>query len=104
MKTFRQFCEQSNTTKRLLRRSGELLKTHKDNPSKVEVYKRLIKSARSRLVPDDGIDYPGRTAARKDKYLIPSYRTDSFPELEGIPTRTKNPKKLRKQKALGEIS
>lgn len=104
MKTFRQFCEQSEITKRLLRKSGELLKSHKDNPSKVEIYKKLIKSIRSRLSSNDGIDYPGRTAARRDKYLIPSHRTSSFPELSGISTKTKNPKKLRKQKALGEIS
>ena len=97
MKTFKQFIEESDTTLRLVRRAAELI--HK-NP---DVYKNLLKKASERLNPKDSIDYPGRTSARKDKTLIPSHRTSSFPELSGISTRTKDPKKLRKQKALKEI-
>ena len=97
MKTFKQFIEESDTTLRLVRRAAELI--HK-NP---DVYKNLLKNASERLNPKDSIDYPGRTSARKDKTLIPSGRTSSFPELSDISTRTKNPKKLRKQKALKEI-
>jgi hypothetical protein len=97
MKTFKQFIEESDTTLRLVRRSAELI--HK-NP---DVYKNLLKKASERLNPKDSIDYPGRTSARRDKTLIPSHRTSSFPELAGISTKTKDPKKLRKQKALKEI-
>ena len=100
MKTFQQFILEASATERLIRRSAELIKANK-NP---ELYKGLLKKATERLRPKDKIDYPGRTSARRDKTLIPSHRTSSFPELAGISTKTKNPKKLRKQRALGEIS
>lgn len=100
MKTFQQFILEASATERLIRRSAELIKANK-NP---DVYKGLLKKATERLRPKDKIDYPGRTSARRDKTLIPSHRTSSFPELAGISTKTKDPKKLRKQRALGEIT
>lgn len=100
MKTFQQFILEASATERLIRRSAELIKANKNS----EVYKDLLKKAIERLRPKDSIDYPGRTSARRDKTLIPSHRTSSFPELASISTRTKDPKKLRKQRALGEIS
>ena len=100
MKTFQQFILEASATERLIRRSAELIKANK-NP---EVYKGLLKKATERLRPKDDIDYPGRSSARRDKTLIPSHRTSSFPELAGISTKTKDPKKLRKQRALGEIT
>ena len=100
MKTFQQFILEASATERLIRRSAELIKANK-NP---DVYKGLLKKATERLRPKDKIDYPGRTSARRDKTLIPSHRTSSFPELSGISTKTKDLKKLRKQRALGEIT
>lgn len=99
-KTFKEFVEETQTTQKLAQRSAELIKSGK-NP---EVYKNLLRKALNRLNPKDDVDYPGREAARKDKHLIPSGRTSSFPELAGVSTRTKNPKKLRKQRALGELT
>lgn len=103
MKTFKEFLIEANTTQRLAARALELVKVHRNNdPDKFEVYLNLLKKAQKRSSTDEE-DYPGRTAARRDKYLIPSHRTDSFPELAGTSTITKNPKKLRKQRAIGEI-
>jgi hypothetical protein len=82
---------------------SQLSKQNKNNPEKFKTYIDLIRKTKKRLDNKEE-DYPGRTSARKDKYLIPSNRTSSFPELSGISTRTKNPKKLRKQRALGEIT
>lgn len=98
MKTFKQFLWEASTTHRLKIATAKLIAKNPKN----SVYKILldrIKERQSPLYPD----YPGRESARKDKTLIPSGRTSSFPELEGTSTRTKNPKKLRKQKALGEL-
>jgi hypothetical protein len=98
MKTFKQFLCEASTTHRLKIATAKLIAKNPKN----SVYKILldrIKERQSPLYPD----YPGRESARKDKTLIPSGRTSSFPELEGISTRTKNPKKLRKQRALGEL-
>lgn len=103
MKTFKQFILEATATERLVQQSAKLIKSSQDNPEKLKIYKNLLKRSLERLRPKDPIDYPGREAARKDKYLIPSGRTSSFPELENIPTITKNPKKLRKQRALKEI-
>lgn len=103
MKTFKEFLLESKTTQELIRRSAEMIKKSQGNPDKVEVYKNLLKKAAERLKHKDPYDYPGRESARKDKMLIPSGRTSSFPELSGVSTRTKNPKKLRKQRALKEI-
>lgn len=100
MKTFKQFLLEASTTHRLKMLVAKRLD---ERPTNVEVYKNLLASIRKREKPDT-YDYPGREDARKDKTLIPSGRTSSFPELAGISTRTKNPKKLRKQRALGEIS
>jgi hypothetical protein len=94
---------ESKTTERLFRKSAELMNKHRDNPDKREIYKTLLKRARERLKDKSPYDYPGRESARKDKVLIPSGRTSSFPELSGISTITKNPKKLRKQRALKEL-
>lgn len=104
MKTFEQFIFETTTTERLVRKSAEMIKKYHKDPEKLEVYRNLLRRASSRLDQKNRIDYPGRSSARKDKTLIPSHRTSSFPELAGISTKTKNQKKLRKQRALGEIS
>ena len=98
MKTFKQFLYEASATQRLKIATAKLIAKNPDN----SVYKTLLDRIRERQAPLYP-DYPGRESARKDKTLIPSGRTSSFPELEGISTRTKNPKKLKKQKALGEI-
>jgi hypothetical protein len=98
MKTFKQFLCEASTTQRLKIATAKLIAKNPKN----SVYKTLlgrIKERQAPLYPD----YPGRESARKDKTLIPAGRTSSFPELAGISTITKNPKKLRKQKALGEF-
>jgi hypothetical protein len=102
MKTFTQFLEES-TTKQLKLRAAHLIAKHRDNPEKVSVYKTLIDRIKERESPTD-IDYPGRESARRDKRLYPSHRMSSYPNEDNPSTRTKNPKKLRKQRALGEIS
>ena len=76
----------------------------KDDPEKIKGYKNLLNKIREREEPNQKLDYLGRESARRDKYFIPSHRTSSFPELSGIKTVTKSPKKLRKQKAIGEIT
>lgn len=101
MKTFKQFLDEASTTQRLKMATLKKIGATKDNER--EVYKNLLKSIIKRQGPDYP-DYPGRDAARRDKKLMPSHRTSSFPELVGLSTRTKNPKKLRKQRAIGEIS
>jgi hypothetical protein len=103
MKTFKQFLEEESTTKQLKLRAAQLIAKHRDNPEKVSVYKTLIDRIKERESPTD-IDYPGRESARKDKRLYPSHRMSSHPNEDNPSTRTKNPKKLRKQRALGEIS
>lgn len=102
MKTFQEFLYESSITQRLKLKTAEMIKKHQDNPEKLEVYKTLLKRIREREKTSN-IDYPGREAARRDKTLIPSGRTSSFPELAGRDTTTQNPKKRRKQRALGEI-
>ncbi len=100
MKTFSEFLYEASTIQRLkIAAAKKIAAKHPDS----SVYKNLLKRIREREAPLYP-DYPGREDARRDKTLIPSGRTSSFPELEGISTRTKNPKKLRKQRALGEIS
>jgi hypothetical protein len=101
MKTFQEFLYEASTTQRLKIATAKLIAKNPDNPDN-SVYKTLLDRIRERQAPLYP-DYPGRESARKDKTLIPSGRTSSFPELEGISTTTKNPKKLKKQKALGEI-
>lgn len=103
-KTFKKFMEESTTTQRLKIKTVEAIRKYKDNPEKIKVYKNLLNKIRERQNPNQELDYLGRESARKDKNLIPSHRTSSFPELSGIKTVTKNPKKLRKQKAIGEIT
>lgn len=98
MKTFKQFLYEASTTQRLKIATAKLIAKNPKN----SVYKTLLGRIKERQAPIYP-DYPGRETARKDKTLIPSGRTSSFPELEGISTITKNPKKLRKQKALGEF-
>lgn len=102
-KTFKEFVEESTTTQRLKIKTVEAIKKYKDNPEKIKVYKNLLNKIRERETPNQKLDYLGRESARRDKYLIPSHRTSSFPDLSGVKTVTKNPKKLRKQKAIGEI-
>ena len=98
MKTFKQFLCEASTTQRLKIATEKLIAKNPKNP----VYKTLLDRIREKQAPPYP-DYPGREFARKDKTLIPAGRTSSFPELAGISTITKNPKKLRKQKALGEF-
>lgn len=100
MKTFKEFLLEVSATQKLKLLVAKRLK---ERPSNTEVYKNLLASIRKREASDT-YDYPGRESARRDKTLIPSGRTSSFPELSGISTKTKNPKKLRKQRALGEIN
>jgi hypothetical protein len=103
LKTFKEFLEESAIARKILDRAMVLANQNKNNSEKFKTYIDLIRKTKKRLDNKEE-DYPGRTSARKDKYLIPSNRTSSFPELSGISTRTKNPKKLRKQRALGEIT
>ena len=98
MKTFKQFLYEASTTQRLKIATAKLITKNPKN----SIYKTLLDRIKERQAPIYP-DYLGRESARKDKTLIPSGRTSSFPELEGISTITKNPKKLRKQKALGEF-
>lgn len=76
---------------------------HRDNPEKLKFYKDYLESLMARDKTSD-LDAFGRTASRRDKHLYPSYRMSSHPGEENPSTVTKNPKKLRKQRALGEIS
>ena len=103
MKTFKQFILEATATEKLLNKTIEKLKASKNNPKKIEIYKPLLNRTKERLNPRGPYDYPERESARKDKYLIPSSRSSSFPELVGVSTITKNPKKLRKQRALKEL-
>ena len=103
MKTFKQFILEATATEKLLNKTIEKLKASKNDPEKIKLYATLLKRTKERLNPQGPYDYPEREAARKDKYLIPSSRTSSFPELVGTSTITKNPKKLRKQRALKEL-
>jgi hypothetical protein len=98
MKTFKQFLLESSTTQKL-----KIAVAKKIAATDNEVYKKLLKRIRERETQHDYPDYPGRQSARRDKNLIPSNRTSSFPKLAGVSTQTKNPRKLRKQKALKEI-
>ena len=102
MKTFSQFLFEASTTQRLKLAAAKLVAKHKDNPEKVEIYKKLLNKIRERETPTYP-DYPGRESARRDKRLIPSHRTSSFPNVENISTETKNEKKRREQRALKEI-
>lgn len=103
MKTFKQFLIEATATQRLLNKTIEKIKASKNDPEKIEIYKTLLKRTKERLNPKGPYDYPEREAARKDKYLVPSGRSSSFPELTGVSTITKDPKKLRKQRALKEL-
>lgn len=103
MKTYSEFiAEATSATQRLKIEVAKRIKQHHNNPEKVKVYKNLLNKIRERQAPIYP-DYPGRESARQDKFLTPSDRPSSFPQLVGISTRTKNPKKLKKQRALGEI-
>jgi hypothetical protein len=103
MKTFKEFLIEANTTQRLAVRALELANVHRNDPEKFKVYLDLLKKAQKRNSTDEE-EYPGRTAARRDKYLEPSYRLSSEERLRNPSTVTKNPKKLRKQRAIGEIT
>jgi hypothetical protein len=98
MKTFNQFLYEASAPQRLKIATAKLIAKNPKN----SVYKTLLNRIRERQSPIYP-DYPGRESARKDKTLIPSGRTSSFPDIENVSTVTKNPKKLRKQRALGEI-
>lgn len=104
MKTFQEFLEEaiSRQHQQIKVRLAHLIKQHENDPEKKEIYKNILNTRLEKQRPEYP-DYEGRESARKDKYLIPSYRTSSFPKLAGQSTQTKNSKKLRKQKALGEI-
>jgi hypothetical protein len=102
MKTFKQFLEEATTHQRIKTRLANLINLHRDSPEKVKEYKEMLKTYIQKEKPSSP-DYEGREVARKDKNLIPTGRESSFPELSGVPTVTQNPKKIRKQRALGEI-
>lgn len=102
MKTFSQFLFEASATQRLKLKALQLIAKHRDNPEKSEIYKNLLKKVKERQTSSD-IDYPGRESARRDKRLYPSHRMSSHPNEDNPSTETKNPKKRRKQKALGEI-
>jgi hypothetical protein len=103
MKTFKQFLLEVNTSEQLLKAALKAANRHRNDPEKRILYVELVKKVRARLNPDDE-EYFGRAAARRDKHLYPSDRMSSHPGEENPSTLTKNPKKLRKQRALGEIS
>ena len=102
MKTFSQFLFEASTTQRLKLRAAQLIVKHKDNPEKSRVYKDFLNKIREKE-SSSYPDYPGRESARRDKRLIPSHRMSSHPNEDNPSTETKNPKKRRKQKVLGEI-
>lgn len=102
MKTYQEFISEASTTQQLKIRAAQLIVKHKDNPEKSRVYKYLLNKIRERESSSD-IDYPGRESARRDKRLIPSHRMSSHPNEDNPSTETKNEKKRRKQRALGEI-
>lgn len=101
MKTFQDFIVEATTIRKLKMRAA-ILASGKNKNS--EVYKNLLKRIREREKQHNYPDYPGRESARKDKRLIPSHRTSSFPDVENISTETKNEKKRRKQRAPREIN
>jgi hypothetical protein len=103
MKTFQEFLYEATVAQRIKARALQLLVKHKDNPEKFEVYKAFIKRLNERDKPAFP-EYAGRTSSRRDKHLYPSGRMSSHPGEENPSTVTRNPKKLRKQRALGEIS
>jgi hypothetical protein len=109
MKTFKEFLEEAQSSQKVADRALKLIKIHQNNPDKLKMYLGLFKKAKKRVEEkdnpfEDKINYPEREAARRDKYKIPSHRTDSFPQEAGKLEITKNAKKLRKQKATGEFS
>lgn len=103
MKTFSQFLFETTTTQRLKLRAAQLVGIHQNDPEKLKIYKNLLNKIREREKPTYP-DYPGRESARRDKHFHPSGRMSSHPEEDNPETKTKNPKKLRKQKAIGEIN
>lgn len=103
MKTFQEFLYESSVEQRLRTKLMELMSKHRNNPEKFKIYKDFLKRVIDRSKPSFP-DYPGRESARRDKHLYPSGRMSSHPGEENPSTVTKNPKKLRTQKAIGEIS
>lgn len=104
MKTFQEFLEEavSRQHQQIKMRLAHLIIQHKNDPEKMKPYKDMLKRYIEKQKPEYP-EYPNRQAARQDKFLIPSTRSSSFPELSKIPTLTQNPNKIRKQKVLGEI-
>lgn len=103
MKTFQEFLYEASVEQRLRTKLIELMSKHRNNPDKFKIYKDFLKRVNDRSKPSFP-DYPGRESARRDKHLYPSGRMSSHPGEENPPTVTKNPKKLRTQRAIGEIS
>lgn len=109
MKSLREFLLEAHSSQRVADRALKLIKTHQNDPDKLKMYLELFKKAKKRAEGkdnpfEDEINYEEREAARRDKYKIPSHRTSSFPQEAGSLALTKNPKKLRRQKATGEFS
>lgn len=102
MKTFKQFLDEATTHQRIKTRLANLINLHRNSPEDFEKYRKMLKNYIQKEKPSSP-DYEGREVARKDKKLIPTGREGSFPELAGISAVTQNPKKLKKQRALGEI-
>jgi len=101
-KTFHQFLLEASSHQNTKSRILQLMVMHQNDPEKYKTYKNMLKTYNVKEKPTSP-DYSGRESARKDKHLIPSERTSSFPELSGVSTISKDPKKIRKQKALGEL-
>ena len=101
MKTFKEFIGESSTTQRVINRAIAIVKniSRERNPEKFHAYINLIRKSRERLPKE-----PESREYRKDKFLQPTYRLSPEERKNNPPTPTKNPKKLRKQRALGEIS
>jgi hypothetical protein len=100
MKTFREFIDESSATQRVISRAIDIIKniSPERNPEKFHTYINLIRKSRERLPKE-----PEGREHRKDKFLEPTYRLSPEEIKNNPPTPTKNPKKLRKQRALGEL-
>lgn len=106
MKTYLTFIKESEETrKKIINRALSIIKQNPNDSDKKIIMANLIRSvSNSQHTPfTKNIDYPGRRASRRDKHLEPTDRLSAEERKNNPETKTKNPKKLRKQKALQEI-
>jgi hypothetical protein len=105
MKSYLTFIQESeDIRKRIISRAAKLANDSRDNQDKRRILVQLIRNVNSHYAPKKlEHEYEGRTAARRDKHLEPTYRLSPEQQQNNPKTITKNPKKLRKQKALREI-